>query len=213
MVTLVAFGAHGWPQRLDHLKPWSSRDIAQGIENASDSLAVVAVLIATVAFAAGFNMPGGYGNSGTANLEGALAFKYFMFLDTIAIVTSVIAVILLVTLCRFAEELHSGIVLHLVFTGEPAPGLLHGVLCRDNLEGILVRVHGYVLMPQCFDNTYRKMVWAFNDDGLHTLEVCVAWSPFSCRQDAVSVRWHVCVQLASILRRCCRSVFRCWSPL
>ncbi|EEC67803.1 hypothetical protein OsI_35367 [Oryza sativa Indica Group] len=188
VVTLVAFGAHGWPQRLDHLKPWSSRDIAQGIENASDSLAVVAVLIATVAFAAGFNMPGGYGNSGTANLEGALAFKYFMFLDTIAIVTSVIAVILLVTLCRFAEELHSGIVLHLVFTGEPAPGLLHGVLCRDNLEGILVRVHGYVLMSQFFDNTYRKMVWAFNDDGLHTLE---GWFTCYCSGEATALASQV----------------------
>ncbi|KAF0894567.1 hypothetical protein E2562_001868 [Oryza meyeriana var. granulata] len=96
VVTLVTFGAQARPQRNDHLKPWSGRDIADGIEKTSDSLAVVTVLIATAAFAAGFNMPGGYGDDGTANLKGIIAFKCFMVLDTFSIAASVVAVILLV---------------------------------------------------------------------------------------------------------------------
>uniref|UniRef100_A0A0D3HIZ2 PGG domain-containing protein n=1 Tax=Oryza barthii TaxID=65489 RepID=A0A0D3HIZ2_9ORYZ len=96
VVALVAFRAQGLPQRQDHLKPWSGRDIAQGIEKTSDSLAVVAMLIATAAFAGGFNILGGYGNDGTANLKGRITFKFFMVLDAIAIAASVVAVILLV---------------------------------------------------------------------------------------------------------------------
>jgi hypothetical protein len=97
VMALVAFGAQGRPQRNDHLKPWSGHDnIGKGIESTSDSLAVVAVLIATVAFAAGFNMPGGYTNDGLASLEGMSLFRWFVVLDAIAVASSVIAVILLV---------------------------------------------------------------------------------------------------------------------
>ncbi|EAZ17666.1 hypothetical protein OsJ_33207 [Oryza sativa Japonica Group] len=84
------------PQRNDHLKPSSGHDMASGIEKTSDSLALVAVLIAAAVFAVGFNMPGGYGDDGTANLRDNISFKYFMVLDTFAITTSVVAVILLV---------------------------------------------------------------------------------------------------------------------
>ncbi|TKV99712.1 hypothetical protein SEVIR_8G061400v4 [Setaria viridis] len=111
VVTLVAFRAQPRPQRQDQLKKWSGRDIVHEIEKTSDSLAVVAVLIATSALAAGFNLPGGYSDEGEANLArkfnvtGAtdsghlarqFAFKSFLFLDTVAVATSVVAVILLV---------------------------------------------------------------------------------------------------------------------
>ncbi|CAN6373744.1 unnamed protein product [Urochloa humidicola] len=98
VVTLVAYGATLGPQRQDHLMPWSGSDAArQGMEKTSDSLAVVAVLIATAALAAGFNLPGGYNDStGTATLSGKLAFKFFLFLDTLALATSVVVVVLLV---------------------------------------------------------------------------------------------------------------------
>ncbi|CAL4900982.1 unnamed protein product [Urochloa decumbens] len=96
VVTLVAFGAQLRPQRQDHLKKWSGRDIVHEIEKTSDSLAVVAVLIAASAFAAGFNVPGGYSDAGEANLAGKFAFKSFLFLDTVAVATSVVAVTLLV---------------------------------------------------------------------------------------------------------------------
>jgi len=74
----------------------SGHDVVQGIERTSDSLAVVAVLIATSAFAAGFNVPGGYSDAtGQAHLAGKLFFDT-LFLDMFAVATSVVAVILLV---------------------------------------------------------------------------------------------------------------------
>ncbi|OQU83028.1 hypothetical protein SORBI_3005G063800 [Sorghum bicolor] len=100
VVTLVAYGAQlGSTRRQDQLAPWSGRDVVQGVERTSDSLAVVAVLIAASAFAAGFNVPGGYdsGGTGRALLEGkSPAFGTFLFLDMFAVATSVVAVILLV---------------------------------------------------------------------------------------------------------------------
>nr|TKW12526.1 hypothetical protein SEVIR_5G041100v2 [Setaria viridis] len=98
VVTLVAYGATLGPQRQDHLKRWSGSDTArQGIEKTSDSLAVVAVLIATSALAAGFNLPGGYSDStGEAILSRKVTFQYFIFLDALAVATSVVVVILLV---------------------------------------------------------------------------------------------------------------------
>lgn len=96
VVTLVAFGAQSRPQRQDRMKQWSGRDIAKGIETTSDSLAVVAALIATVAFSAAFNVPGGYGDNGKANLMDKIVFKCFLSLDAVALATSVVAVILLV---------------------------------------------------------------------------------------------------------------------
>ncbi|KAL6658477.1 hypothetical protein ACP70R_004063 [Stipagrostis hirtigluma subsp. patula] len=93
---LVAFGAQPRAQRQDHLKPWSRIDVPKGVEMMSDSLSVVAVLIATAGFAAGFNLPGGYGGDGKANLDRNTAFKVFLFFNTVAVASSVITVILLV---------------------------------------------------------------------------------------------------------------------
>ncbi|KAG0529069.1 hypothetical protein BDA96_05G066700 [Sorghum bicolor] len=97
VVALVAYGAQLRPQRQDQLKQWGGRDkVRKGIQNTSDSLAVVAGLIVAAAFAAGFNLPGGYGDNGKANLRGDLVFKSFLVLNTGAVTTSVVAVILLV---------------------------------------------------------------------------------------------------------------------
>ncbi|CAN6374501.1 unnamed protein product, partial [Urochloa humidicola] len=60
VVALFAFGAQIHPQRVDRMSKWSGREMAQWIDKVSESLAVVASLFATVAFAAGFDMPGGY---------------------------------------------------------------------------------------------------------------------------------------------------------
>ncbi|TVU11164.1 hypothetical protein EJB05_44733, partial [Eragrostis curvula] len=97
VVTLVVFKAQHRPQRQDHLRPWNCAGIVQGIKKTSDSLVVVVVLIATAAFAAGFNLPGGYDDgNGKANLKDNTAFKSFLFLDTFAAATSVVSAILLV---------------------------------------------------------------------------------------------------------------------
>ncbi|CAL4982043.1 unnamed protein product [Urochloa decumbens] len=111
VVTLVAYGAQLRPQRQDNLKQWSGGDMAKGIDKTSESLSVVAVLIATAAFAAGFNVPGGYNDAtGEANLADKFAFKSFLILDTLAMATSVVAVILLVygrvSWKSFAAALH-----------------------------------------------------------------------------------------------------------
>ena len=58
VMTLAAFRAKLRPQRQDHAKPWSGRDVGRWIEKMSEPLSVVAVLIATSAFAAGFNLRG-----------------------------------------------------------------------------------------------------------------------------------------------------------
>jgi len=99
VVTLVAYGAQLRPQRQDQLTPWSGHDVVQGIERTSDSLAVVAVLIATSALAAGFNVPGGYSDAtGQAHplARKKFVFDTFLFLYMFAVATSVVAVILLV---------------------------------------------------------------------------------------------------------------------
>jgi len=92
VVTLAASRANLRPQRQDHAKPWSGYDVGRWREKMSDPLSVVAVLIATAAFAAVFNLPGGYGDDGKASL----AFKSFLVLDTVAVAASVAAVILLI---------------------------------------------------------------------------------------------------------------------
>ncbi|CAD6257883.1 unnamed protein product [Miscanthus lutarioriparius] len=97
VVALVAYGAQLRPQRQDQLEQWVGRDkVQKGIQNTSDSLAVVAGLIIAAAFAAGFNLPGGYGNDGKANLKDEAVFKSFLLLNTGAVVTSIVVVILLV---------------------------------------------------------------------------------------------------------------------
>ena len=53
---------------------------------------IVAALVATVTFAAGFTLPGGYNDNGMAILTKRAAFKAFIVTDTIAVVLSVSAV-------------------------------------------------------------------------------------------------------------------------
>lgn len=96
VATFIALGAQSRPQRQDHLEPWSGGDIGQEIEKMSDGLAVVAVLIATVAFGAAFNVPGSYKDNGRAVLEREFTFQCFVVLDGVALMNSVFAVILLV---------------------------------------------------------------------------------------------------------------------
>ncbi|KAM0861418.1 hypothetical protein ACQ4PT_045904 [Festuca glaucescens] len=107
MVTLAAFKGQTRPQRQDHAEKWNGYGITKGMEKTSDSLAVVAVLIATVAFTATNNVPGAYEQAdddahgkmffkGMAVLQRKDLFKCFLVLDSFALVTSVIAVILLV---------------------------------------------------------------------------------------------------------------------
>ncbi|XP_031485704.1 ankyrin repeat-containing protein ITN1-like [Nymphaea colorata] len=72
----------------------------EGINNATNSVTVVAVLFATVAFAAIFTVPGGNLNDGRATAGGAAAFKIFFIFNAVALFTSLAVVVVQITLVR-----------------------------------------------------------------------------------------------------------------
>ncbi|KAG2317959.1 hypothetical protein Bca52824_021081 [Brassica carinata] len=72
----------------------------EGINNATNSVTVVAVLFATVAFAAIFTVPGGDNNDGSAVVVGRASFKIFFIFNAIALFTSLAVVVVQITLVR-----------------------------------------------------------------------------------------------------------------
>lgn len=72
----------------------------EGINNATNSVTVVAVLFATVAFAAIFTVPGGNNNDGTAVALDSASFKIFFIFNAIALFTSLAVVVVQITLVR-----------------------------------------------------------------------------------------------------------------
>ncbi|XP_038890353.1 ankyrin repeat-containing protein ITN1 [Benincasa hispida] len=72
----------------------------EGINNATNSVTVVAVLFATVAFAAIFTVPGGDTDQGTAVVVGTSSFKIFFIFNAIALFTSLAVVVVQITLVR-----------------------------------------------------------------------------------------------------------------
>lgn len=72
----------------------------EGINNATNSVTVVAVLFATVAFAAIFTVPGGDDNDGVAVVVSHASFKIFFIFNAIALFTSLAVVVVQITLVR-----------------------------------------------------------------------------------------------------------------
>ncbi|XP_039136301.1 ankyrin repeat-containing protein ITN1-like [Dioscorea cayenensis subsp. rotundata] len=72
----------------------------EGINNATNSVTVVAVLFATVAFAAIFTVPGGNLNNGVAVAINTVSFKVFFIFNAIALFTSLAVVVVQITLVR-----------------------------------------------------------------------------------------------------------------
>ncbi|XP_038711893.1 ankyrin repeat-containing protein ITN1-like isoform X2 [Tripterygium wilfordii] len=72
----------------------------EGINNATNSVTVVAVLFATVAFAAIFTVPGGDFDSGMAVVVSRTSFKIFFIFNAIALFTSLAVVVVQITLVR-----------------------------------------------------------------------------------------------------------------
>ncbi|KAL6011203.1 Ankyrin repeat-containing protein itn1 [Asimina triloba] len=72
----------------------------EGINNATNSVTVVAVLFATVAFAAIFTVPGGDDQSGQAVVVSRLSFKIFFLFNAVALFTSLAVVVVQITLVR-----------------------------------------------------------------------------------------------------------------
>ncbi|ERN12167.1 hypothetical protein AMTRI_Chr08g164200 [Amborella trichopoda] len=72
----------------------------EGINNATNSVTVVAVLFATVAFAAIFTVPGGNDNNGVAVAVKDRSFKIFFIFNAVALFTSLAVVVVQITLVR-----------------------------------------------------------------------------------------------------------------
>ncbi|GLT88947.1 hypothetical protein SLE2022_069540 [Rubroshorea leprosula] len=72
----------------------------EGINNATNSVTVVAVLFATVAFAAIFTVPGGDHDDGVAVVARSASFKIFFIFNAIALFTSLAVVVVQITLVR-----------------------------------------------------------------------------------------------------------------
>ncbi|GAB4854870.1 Ankyrin repeat-containing protein itn1 [Ancistrocladus abbreviatus] len=72
----------------------------EGINNATNSVTVVAVLFATVAFAAIFTVPGGSDNNGVSVAANTASFKIFFIFNAIALFTSLAVVVVQITLVR-----------------------------------------------------------------------------------------------------------------
>ena len=99
-MTLAALHAASVPQNSD-----SDRKVNVNLnvfKERVNTFLVMATLVATVTFAAGFTMPGGYISSETSNELGMAAmwkdtvFHVFVFCDTIAMYTSILAVTTLI---------------------------------------------------------------------------------------------------------------------
>ncbi|KAM3333574.1 hypothetical protein ACQJBY_028577 [Aegilops geniculata] len=72
----------------------------EGINNATNSVTVVAVLFATVAFAAIFTVPGGNDNNGVAIVVQTTSFRIFFIFNAIALFTSLAVVVVQITVVR-----------------------------------------------------------------------------------------------------------------
>lgn len=72
----------------------------EGINNATNSVTVVASLFATVAFAAIFTVPGGDDETGMAVMVGSASFKVFFISNAVALFTSLAVVVVQITVVR-----------------------------------------------------------------------------------------------------------------
>lgn len=192
VVTLAAFGAQSRPQRQDRVEKWRGHDITKRVEKTMDSLAVVAVLIATVAFTAANSVPGSYEQSdGTAPdrygkivakgmvvLQGKNIFKCFLVLDSLALVTSVVAVVLLVygkasrfagswksfvaaLHCIWASLLSMILAFYAALSAVTSTRAVYGIVLNILYFGfyILCIVVTYYIAPPVSKRTIWKVLW------------------------------------------------------
>ncbi|KAG6499711.1 protein ACCELERATED CELL DEATH 6-like [Zingiber officinale] len=104
MTDLISYGSRFSPQRVDHLRNHLQRkqdDEINRYRALANNLAVIAVLIATVTFAAAFTLPGGYNSNagpdeGMAILSSRASFKAFMISDTLAMASSITVALVLI---------------------------------------------------------------------------------------------------------------------
>ncbi|KAG6499704.1 hypothetical protein ZIOFF_039495 [Zingiber officinale] len=104
MTDLISCGSRFSPQRVDHIRNHmrSSQDEEINRFRAlANNLAIVAVLIASVTFAAAFTLPGGYNSNAGPDeemtiLSSRAAFKAFLISDTLAMASSITVALVLI---------------------------------------------------------------------------------------------------------------------
>lgn len=87
-------------QRMDNYE----EKLGFGRKNKLETNLVIAMLVATVTFAAAFAMPGGYNSQGLATLSAKPAFKAFVIFDTIGFLFSVTAVTIQFDTCGIYSD-------------------------------------------------------------------------------------------------------------
>ncbi|XP_074587719.1 protein ACCELERATED CELL DEATH 6-like [Curcuma longa] len=104
MTDLISYGSRFSPQRVDHIRNHLQRKQNEEINRyraLANNLAVIAVLIATVTFAAAFTLPGGYNSNagpdeGMVVLSSRASFKAFLISDTLAMASSITVALVLI---------------------------------------------------------------------------------------------------------------------
>ncbi|CAK9156959.1 unnamed protein product [Ilex paraguariensis] len=158
--------------------PLGKDKIREEIRKIGDSYNIVATLIATVTFTAGFTMPGGYHQSGDLNQGMAVlsrkpAFQAFIISDTIALLLSSIAIFLIFVslwidnisvLAKIQEHVAS---LILAAIGAMMVAFSTGtyvVLGESSALAITTCVIGVISIPIYFSNFYKIFNGIFNSD-------------------------------------------------
>lgn len=93
-MTRMALIAAGSPRPLTRKQPLRSGRIEEFAKERVNTLLLISTLVATITFAAGFTMPGGYNSSttdmGMATMLRHKGFQVFVFSDTIAMHCSIV---------------------------------------------------------------------------------------------------------------------------
>ncbi|URE21702.1 ANK [Musa troglodytarum] len=144
MIDLISHGSRFSPQRIDHIRSKLERKQDEEINRyraLANNLAIIAVLIATVTFAAAFTLPGGYKSNpgpdaGTAILSGTVAFKAFLISDTLAMASSISVTIILI----YSGSLDHDVRLHSLMTAMKLLWVAAGGMTVAFAAGIYVAV-------------------------------------------------------------------------
>ncbi|XBI76405.1 hypothetical protein VPH35_069648 [Triticum aestivum] len=176
VATLAAFGAQSRPERRDRVQQWDSHDITKAIEK-------------TVAFTAANNLPGSYEQSdggtdpegeevikGMAVLQHEAIFKCFLILDTFALVTSVLAVVLVVLLLYGKASRSAGSMVLAFYAALAAVTSTAAVrsiaynIIRNALF-VLLAVVSHFVSPRVSSRTLSKYLWQCGSRGRHRVVV------------------------------------------